>query len=65
MGHFKSGSVVMRGISSLQSGSLGCFHGLLAENEMEEEWRANTSNAITYNDYRYDSAGTKRAVRAR
>lgn len=46
MGHFKSGSVVMRGISSLQPRSLGCFHGLLAENEMEEEWRVNTGNII-------------------
>ncbi len=64
MGHFKSGSVVMRGISTLQLGSLDCFHGLLAENEMEEEWRVNTGNVIIYNDYRYDSAGTKRAVRA-
>lgn len=49
----------MRGISTLQPGSLGCFHGLLAENEM-----VNTGNVITYNDCRYD-CGTKRAVRAR
>lgn len=64
MGHFKSGSVVMRGISTLQPRSLDCFRGLLAENEMEEECWVNTGNVIIYNDYRYDSAGTKRAVRA-
>lgn len=54
----------MRGINTLQPGSLGCFHGLLAENETEEECRVNTGNVITYNDCRYD-CGTKRAVRAR
>lgn len=64
MGHFKSGSVVMRGISTLQPGSLGCFHGLLAENEIEEEWRVNTDNVIRYKDYRYGSAGTNCAVSA-
>lgn len=54
----------MRGISTLQPRSLDCFRGLLAENEMEEECWVNTGNVIIYNDYRYDSAGTKRAVRA-
>lgn len=64
MGHFKSGSVVMRGISTLQPASLGCFHGLLAENETGEEWRVNTGNVIRYKGSRYGSAGTNRAVSA-
>lgn len=38
----------MRGISTLQPGSLACFHALLAENEMEEDWRVNTGNVITH-----------------
>lgn len=53
----------MRGISTLQPGSLGCFHGLLAENETGRV-AVNTANVITYNHCRYD-CGTKRAVRAR
>lgn len=64
MGRFKSGSVVMRGISSLHQRLLGCFHGLLAENETEEEWRVNTDNTTIHNNSKYDSAGTKHAVGA-
>lgn len=42
--------------------SLDVFHGLLAENETGGG--VNAGNVIVYNGCRYDSAGTKRAVRA-